>query len=154
MTIVLMDVSYVTAFAAMGGTILGGFTSFATQWVTMRSERKSKDNSNSRARRRTLYKKFIEESSRMYGDALVHNTTDFTGLIALYSLISMMRVISTQPVIEHAVHVAQKIAAIYNQPNRTPAELDAMIETDAVDLLQPFSDACRREIEASYKARD
>ena len=86
----------------------------------------------------------------MYGDALVHNTMDLPGLIGLYSLISMMRVISSQTVIEHAVRVAQKIAAIYNQPNRTAAELEAMIETDAVDLLQPFSDACRRELEASY----
>jgi hypothetical protein len=147
-----MDVSYVTALAALGGTTLGGFTSFATQWTTMRSERKSKDSSNSRARRRTVYKKFIEESSKMYGDALVHNVMDFPGLIGLYSLISMMRVISSQTVIDHAVQVAQKIAAIYNQPNRTLAELEAMIETDAVDLLQPFSDACRRELEASHKA--
>ena len=85
----------------------------------------------------------------MYGDALVHNTMDLPGLIGLYSLISMMRVISSQPVIDHAVRVAQKIAAIYNQPNRTPGELEAMIETDAVDLLQPFSNACRRELEAS-----
>jgi hypothetical protein len=87
----------------------------------------------------------------MYSDALVHNTMDMLGLIDLYSLISMMRVISSKPVIDHAVQVAQRIAALYDQPNRTPAELEAMIQTDAVDLLQDFSDACRRELVASHR---
>ena len=142
-----MDPAYVTAFAALGGAALGGLNAFATSWVSLRTQMKAEQSANSKTIRQELYKKFIEESSRIYGDALVHNTLDLPGLINLYSLISRMRVLSTRNVVETAVGVARAITDTYNQPNKTPDQMRTMIYTGSVDLLENFSHACRREFE-------
>ena len=145
-----MDASYVTAFAALGGAALGGFNAFATSWVTQRTQVKAEQKASSKSIRRDLYKAFIDDASRIYGDALIHNTLELSGLIALYAQISRMRVLSSQPVIESAVDVARKITNTYHQPNKGKAELEKMIYDGSVDLLVGFSDACRQEFETSH----
>ena len=144
----VMDTAYITAFAALGGAALGGLTSFTTSWTTVRAQMKAERNASSKTRRQDLYKHFIEESSRIYGDALVHNNLELAGLIGLYSLISMMRILSSLSVVERAVKVVSAITDTYEQPNKTPEELGAMIHHHSVDLLQDFSNACRREFES------
>ena len=145
-----MEVAYVTAFAALGGAALGGLTSFTTSWTTVRAQMKAERTASSKSRRQDLYKNFIEQASRIYGDALINSTLELSGLIGLYTLISRMRVLSSVSVIENAVRVARSITDTYEQPNRTPAELESMIHNGSVDLLQDFSYACRREFESNH----
>ena|ERR1700750_2465898 len=143
-----MDGSFVTALAALAGAALGGFTSFATSWTTARAQMRAEQYESSKARRQELYKQFIDEASNIYGDALRHDELDLTGFIGLYALTSRMRVLSSQTVIENAVKVIRIITEVYRQPNKTHAELEAMIHNNGgVDLLKDFSDACRTEFE-------
>lgn len=142
-----MDASYIPAIAALGGAALGGFTSFATSWTTLHVQMKAAGTASSKARRQKLYKEFISEASRIYGDALIHDELQLAGLIGLYSLISRMRILSSDNVIENAVTVVRTISDIYQQPNKTPEELEEMIHNDHVDLLSKFSEACREEFE-------
>jgi hypothetical protein len=144
-----MDVSYVTAFAALGGAALGGCTSFVTSWTNLHLQMKAQQTANSKSIRQHLYKKFIDKASIIYGDALIHNTLELSGLIGLYALLSRMRVLSSQKVIENASRVVQVITDTYDQPNKTPKELESMIHNGSVDLLQGFSDACREEFETN-----
>ena len=145
-----MDVSYVTAVAALGGAALGGFTSFASSWTTMRIQMKADQSAHSKSRRQNLYKEFIDDASKIYGDALIHSTLELSGLIGLYSLISRMRILSSEEVIENASRVVRIITETYHQPNKTPDELESMIYQHRVDLLQEFSTACRKEFETNY----
>jgi hypothetical protein len=145
-----MDVSYVTAVAALGGAALGGFTSFASSWTTLRIQMKAQESANSKSRRQMLYKDFIDKASQIYGDALIHSTLELSGLIGLYSLISRMRILSSEEVIETASRVAHIITETYHQPNKTADELESMINQHRVDLLQEFSNACRRELESNH----
>ena len=142
-----MDASYIPALAALGGAAVGGFTSFATSWTTLRVQMKADGAASSKARRQKLYKEFISEASRIYGDALIHDELQLAGLIGLYSLISRMRILSSDNVVENAVSVVRTISDIYQQPNKTPEELEEMIHNDHVDLLSKFSEACREEFE-------
>ena len=142
-----MDGGYLTLAAALGGATLGGFTSFATSWTTLRVQMKSQGSASSKSRRRKVYKSFIKDASELYGDALIHDTPALTGLIDLHALVSLMRVNSSEPVIENAVKVVRIITETYRQPNKSPAEIEAMIENGSVDLLQAFSKACRTELE-------
>src|SRR6266404_5054055 len=89
-----MEVSYVTAFAALAGAALGGFTSFATSWTTLRAQMKAQQSANSKSGRRKLYKRFVDEASRIYGDALIYNTRELSGLIGLYALIIRRRALA------------------------------------------------------------
>src|SRR5262245_29542239 len=142
-----MDASYITAFAALGGAALGGFTSFATSWTSLRTQMKAEQSANNKSIRQEIYRKFIDDASRIYGDALIHNTLELSGLIGLYAMISRMRVLSSGKVTECAVGVVRKITDTYAQSNKTPEELEAMIYNGSVDLLESFSDACRQEFE-------
>jgi hypothetical protein len=131
----------------LGGAALGGFTSFATSWTTLRTQMKAEGNASSKARRRKLYRLFINQASKIYGDALIHDTPELTGLVELHALVNRMRIISSTQVIEHAVKVVRVITETYSQPNRTPLEIEAMIENGSIDLLRGFSEACRAELE-------
>ena len=85
-------------------------------------------------------------------DALVHDKLDVSGLVGIYSLISKMRVLSSQKVIESAARIAILITDTYFQPNKTPTELQAMMHDGGVDPLLDFSDVCRQELETDLLA--
>jgi len=142
-----MDGAYLTAMAALGGAAVGGFTSFATSWTTLRTQMKAEGNASSKNRRRKVYTLFINQASKMYGDSLIHDTPDLAGLIELHALVNRIRIISSAPVIENAVKVVRVITETYSQPNRSPIEIEAMIQDGSVDLLSRFSEACRAELE-------
>jgi len=147
----MIDSGYITAFAALGGAALGGLTSFATSWTTLRIQMKSQRSASSKSKRQKLYKAFIDDAARIYGDALLHDKLETTGLIDLHALVSRMRIVSSRPVIETAVNVVKVITETYSQPNKSPEEIEAMISNGNVDILRRFSEACREEFEQSLQ---
>ena len=46
-----------------------------------------------------------------------------------------------------AIKVVKVITDTYNQANKTPEEIEAMISNGSVDMLRSFSEACREEFE-------
>src|SRR5882724_13117638 len=102
-----MDSGYITALAALGGAALGGLTSFATSWTTLRTQMKAQRSASSKSKRQKLYKAFIDDAARIYGDALIHDKLELTGLINLHALVSRMHIVSSRPVIETAVNVVK-----------------------------------------------
>ena len=147
-----MNAGYDTAFAALAGATLGGLTSFASSWTTLHAQMKAQRLASSKSIRQDLYKQFIEEASRTYGDALVNDKLEISGVIALYALISRMRVLSSRTVIESAAGIVRLITDTYFQPNKTPTELQAMMHDGGVDPLRDFSDVCRNELETDLLA--
>ena len=146
-----MDSGYITALAALGGAALGGLTSFATSWTTMRTQMKAQRRDSSKSNRQKLYKAFIDNAAKIYGDALIHDKLETTGLIDLHALVSRMRIVSSRPVIETAVNVVKAITETYSQPNKSPEEIEAMVSKGSVDILRSFSEACRNEFEQSLE---
>ena len=147
----VMEPGYITAFAALGGAALGGLTSFATSWTTMRTQMKAQRSDSSKSKRQKLYNSFIAGAAKIYGDALLHDKPEITGLIDLHALVSRMRIVSSGPVIETAVNVVRVITETYSQPNRSPEEIEAMVSNGSVDVLRSFSEACRDEFEQSLQ---
>ncbi len=147
-----MEAGYVTGFAVLAGAALGGLTSFASSWTTLHAQMKAQRLASSKSTRQELYKQFIDEASRTYVDALVHDKLDMSSLVGIYSLISRMRVLSSRKVIESAANIARLITDTYFQPNKTLFELQAMIHDGGVDPLRDFSDVCRNELETDLLA--
>ena len=147
-----MEAGYVTGFAVLAGAALGGLTSFASSWTTLHAQMKAQRLASSKSTRQELYKQFIDEASRTYVDALVHDKLDMSSLVGIYSLISRMRVLSSRTVIESAANIARLITDTYFQPNKTLSELQAMIHDGGVDPLRDFSDVCRNELETDLLA--
>ncbi len=135
-----MEPATISALAALAGATIGGVTSFAATWLTQRTQARVQELTRKLSRREELYKAFIQEASKLYGDALVHDTTDVSKLVGLYALISEMRVLSSTNTIENADAVARMIVNTYRAPNKTLPELEDMVNHGAIDVLQTFSE--------------
>jgi hypothetical protein len=140
-----MDPAYLSVFAALAGSTIGGLTSFATSWLTQHSQFRAQRNEHEIARREDLYKDFIEEASKLYADAYEHDQADTSKLVRLYALVSKMRVLSSPTIIENADRVARVIIATYLAPNKTFRDVTEILDNDALDPLREFSNACREE---------
>ena len=141
-----MNPAYVSALAALAGSAIGGLTSFAAAWVTQRQQANVQWLLQDKARRQELYKQFIEEASKLYADALVHNQVEVSALVSIYALTSRMRIISSPEIVERADKVIRMIVDTYFLPNKTFPELRDLIGSDALDPLRAFSEACREEL--------
>ena len=63
-------------------------------------------------------------------------------MIALYAMISRMRILSSQVTVAAAEKVLLATTAAYTAPNRTVPELHELIKTDAgIDPLREFAEA-------------
>jgi hypothetical protein len=131
----------------LAGSAVGGLTSLASAWLTQHRQDRAKQFSQDRARRRSLYKQFIDEASKLHVDALVHDKAEISALVSVYALISQMRMVSSSAVVEKAVAVVRMIIDTYFAPNKTFPELGELIDTGAIDLLRSFSEECRAELQ-------
>src|ERR1700733_1862617 len=131
-----MDSTYLPAFAALAGSAIGGLTSFASAWLTQNRQDRARRLSQERARRQKLYKQFIDEASKLYADALVHEQAEVSALVSVYALTSQMRVLSSPAVVEKAEAVVRMIVATYSAPNKTFPELRELIDSHAIDPLR------------------
>ena len=62
-------------------------------------------------------------------------------------MISLMRVLSPTTIVQAADKVARLIVNTYLAPNKTFPELRDMVNSDAMDPLRDFSEACRDDLQ-------
>jgi hypothetical protein len=141
-----MNAAYVSALAALAGSVIGGLTTFAAAWVTQRQQANVQWFLQEKTRRQELYHQFIEEASKLYVDALIHDQPAIPAFVSLYASINKMRVVSDPGIAERADKFVRIIVDTYGLPNKTLPELRAMMETGALDPLRDFSEACREEL--------
>jgi len=142
-----VDVSIISALAALTGAAVGGLTSGMAAWLNHRSQVRVEWALHEKSRRQTLYRDFIEEASKCYIDALQHDEADIPGLVGLYAKLSAMRAVSSKQVVHHAEDVARKILDTYLEPDKSFGELRDMAKCGSIDLLREFSEACREEFD-------
>src|ERR1700722_4987266 len=143
-----MNPSYLPALAALAGSTIGGLTSFASAWLTLHHQDRANRLSGEKTRRQKLYKQFIDEASRLYADALVHDQAEVSALVGVYALISRMRITSSSAVIEAAEAVVHMIIDTYFVPNKTFMQVREMVDSHSVDPLRMFAEQCRAELQA------
>jgi hypothetical protein len=141
-----MDTAYLSALAALAGTAVGGLTSFFSSWLGQSAQLKAQLLLQEKGHRQELYRDFVEEASRLYIDALTNDQPDLSKTIALYALVSRMRILSSPKVVEEADKVARLIVDSYPKPNKTFSELRAMMDEHSLDPLRDFSEYCREEL--------
>ena len=132
-----MNTPYLPAFAALAGSTIGGLTSFASAWLTQHHQDRVKRLLREKARRQKLYKQFIDEASKLYADALVHDQAEVSALVSVYALISRMRVVSSSAVIEETDAVVHLIIDTCFTP-KTFSEFRELMNGHAVNLLAGF----------------
>jgi hypothetical protein len=142
-----MDAAYISAFAALAGTAIGGLTSFATSWTTQQAQARAQRLAVERDARAALFGRFLDEAAKLYSDALQSRRDDITAMIGIYALINRIRLISSPQVVEAADTVARIIVDAYLASNITMEEMRANWIDRHVDPLRDFSEACRQELQ-------
>ena len=147
-----MNPAYISAFAGLAGALIGGLTSFATSWLTQRTQLLSAHREADRAKLEALYSDFLAEAARLFGDALTHQTDDPAALVRLYAMVGRMRLISDRAVIDAAVRVEDTLAETYLAPNRTLRETMEYAHKGGMDFLTEFGEAARKDLAARATA--
>ena len=109
-----MDIAYLSTLSALAGSVVGGLTSGVATWLSQRAQARESQLACERARRDDLYKEFIAAASKAYGEAVVSNEPIVQELVALYAMISRMRVQS----LPQTVACAEKIMRNDRHPLR------------------------------------
>jgi hypothetical protein len=142
-----MDIGYVSALSALAGSAVGGLTSAATTWIAQRAQSRAGQLTHDITQREDLYRDFITAASTTYGDALLSSEPRLAELVALYAMISRMRVLSAPRTVACADKIVLSILDTYFSPNRSVRELRDLIKAGAgIDPLREFSEAAREEL--------
>ncbi|WP_426237742.1 hypothetical protein [Pararhizobium sp. DWP1-1-3] len=144
--------AYISALTGLAGVAIGGLASFATAWMTHRSQVREKLREVEVAKREKLFSDFIAEATRLYGDALGHQKDDVSDLVLLYALVAQMRLISSRPVVEAAELAMERIVETYLTPNRSLSEMRDLAHSGAMNFLLDFGEACREELASGRAA--
>ena len=142
-----MDVASISALSALAGSVVGGLTSGFTTWLSQRAQARAGQLAHDKSQREDLYKDFIIAGSKAYGDAAVSNEPKIQELVALYAMISRMRVLSFPRTVACAERIVGATMHAYFAPNKTIRELHELMKSGtAIDPLKDFSETAREEL--------
>ena len=144
-----MNTAYLTALSALGGSLVGGPTTGITTWMSLRSVARTGHLAAELARRQDLFRDFIVAASNAYSHALVSNEPQIQEIVAVYAMLSRMRVLCSPEIVACAEKIMRLTVDTYFEPNRTIGELREMIKNEAViDPLKEFSELARGKLQA------
>ena len=142
-----MDAAYLSALSALAGSIVGGLTSGLGGWLTQRAQTRAQQLAHEISRKEELYKDFIVAASKTYGEAMVSSEPQIQDFVALYAMISRMRVVSSARTVECADKIMRTTIETYFAPNRTLRQINEIIKNGTeIDPLKEFSQIARSEL--------
>jgi len=144
-----LDLPYITALSALAGSMVGGLTTGITTWMSLRSQARAGRLTEDLVRRQDLFRDFIVAASRTYGEALMNSEPQVQEIVALWAMISQMRILCSPKTAESADKVMLLTLDTYFAPNRTTSELrDLMKSGRQIDPLVEFIEVAREELQA------
>lgn len=144
-----MDFAYVSALAALAGSVVGGLTAGTTTWLSYRGQTQAGRLAHDLSRREDLFRAFIVAASKVYTNALVSSEPKLDELVDLYSMISRMRVLCSPETVACANKVMVTAVDTFFAPNKTMRDLHELIKSGSgIDPLKEFSEAARDELRA------
>jgi hypothetical protein len=148
-----MDVAYVSALAALAGSVVGGLTSGITTWLNQRAQARAGQRAHEMSRREDLFSDFIVAASKAYGEAIASHEPKIEELVALYAMISRMRVFCLPRTVACAKNIMSVTVDTYFGPNRTIRELHELIRSEVwIDPLKEFAEAAREGLRAAIES--
>lgn len=140
-----MDAAYISALSALAGSAIGASASFATTWLTQRHQDHADRVSKEASRRERLFGEFIEQGSKIYGDALLQDHLDDPAkLVPLYATLNKLRLFATPRTIAAAEAVLDRLLRTYSLP---PDEMkEPEWNSGTHDILGDFTQSCRAEL--------
>jgi hypothetical protein len=141
-----MDGAVIGAMAALGGSALGGITPLISNYLIQRGMTEREMLSRELVSRQTLYSDFIQFGTKLYVSASTKQLDDIDELVALYALISRIRLFASEPVIVAAEQFAMQMTERFGEAAMTIEALKSETLTHHADPLNVFSSRCREEL--------
>jgi hypothetical protein len=139
-----MNPAYISALSALAGSAIGALASFATTWLTQSYQNRSQRAAQETARRERIFGEFIDQTSKLYVDALTSSLENPTKLVAIYAVMGKLRLFALSETITKAEEVLDRIVQTYYLP---PIDLHQHLPEDRnYDVLRDFTEACRVEL--------
>ena len=139
-----MDVEYISAFAALGGSIVGGLISGVATWLAQWSQVQAGHRAHQISHREDVFRDFIVAASKAHGHALMTSQPDIQALVTMYGAINRMEVLCFPRTIACAQRAAQATLETHIQPNKALPDILAMIKSGTwINPLSEFTKAAR-----------
>jgi hypothetical protein len=148
-----MDGALISALAALGGSAFGGITPLISNYLIQRGMTEREMLSRELMSRQTLYSDFIQFGTKLYVSASTKEMDDADELVALYALISRMRLCASWQVIEAAEQFATQMTQRFGEAAMTIESLRNATLTNHIDPLNLFSSCCREELRTLLRHR-
>ncbi len=143
----IVNSSAISTLAALGGASVGSLSPVLSNYVLQRRVARRDLVNREIVDRQKLYSDFICEASRQYANAMTQNAFDLNELVGLYALVSRVRLVSQDDVVDAAEEMVKIIVTRYGETNMTIEGFrEAALNTKADPLLR-FSTACREDLQ-------
>jgi len=145
-----MDAPLITAMSGVFGSLVGASASLGTTWLSKRTEIMRTTSERKLRERESLYNEFLTEASRVAVHALTHSFEGPDQIVALYGILSRIRLIGSKAVVAEGEKCCLEILITYGKPRMTADELRTVLmaanELAELDPLKSFSTACREDL--------
>ncbi len=144
-----MNVAYISALSALAGSVVGGLISGIATWLSVRVQTRAGDRAHDKLRREDLYRDFVVAAAKAYGVGLISNEPKIEEIVALYSMITRMRILSEPRIVACAENILATTLDTYFAPNKTISELHDLMKSGGgrgLDLLKDFGELAREEL--------
>jgi hypothetical protein len=146
-----MNAAWISAFSAVMGSIVGGFTSFLTTYANQRAQYRRDFLSRQLAQRENLYSEFINEAARLQIDSLEQEMVKPSTMVAIYALGNRIRLNASEEVVQAAENAVREIIESYRSPKMTPEDIRRQAYLEIKDPVKEFGEACRKELKRLYQ---
>jgi hypothetical protein len=141
-----MDSTFITATAAVLGSLVGAAASIITTLITQRTLTARAQIDGKLRDLEALYGEFITEASRLTMEAMSHSLEQPETFVKLYGIVGRIRLVATDSILAAAEACCGRIVDLYSKPNMTIEQIRVAIEQERLDPLRDFSAVCRTEL--------
>ena len=142
-----MDTAVLSAASALLGSLVGGFASMTTAYMTQMTSAKRTAIQAEMQKREHLYTDFIVECSKLALDSMQHSLDSPEKFQSAYALVNRIRLVSSDAVLQAAEAALEEIFERYRGPNLPVEKIRELSSIKSFhDPLKAFSEACRNEL--------
>jgi hypothetical protein len=144
-----MNDAFISAVAALAGSALGGITPLVSNYLIQRGLTERELLTRELTERQSMYSEFIRFGTSVFVKAVTLEPQDgsLDDLVALYALVSRIRLHASAPVFKAAEDFAVLVTEKYGNAAICIETLKSAALKSRVDPLSTFSLECRKELE-------
>ena len=151
MNTLVMDSTLTSVLAALGGSIVGASTPILSNFVLQRSLTQRELTNREIAQREELYAEFIRQGTAFYAKALSQSLEKMDDIVAMYALVSRIRLFASEHVLEAADEFVRNLIAKYGEHNLSIQEMETIALEKHANPLSDFALKCRSELRQVYE---